>query len=387
MTSSGTAITGRIVVLVFAFLWISLLSSCAAFYLSTSGKNENARTLTMVAAGDTSGYRAMPTESELKSVRELISGRDIFIFNAEGVFSKKLHLEDCHRFRNQSLFMGSLEVIDNLPRGDITVASLANNHALDCGREGILETMQEFKKRGILTVGAGGNLREACNPVMLVIKGLHVAVLSYLEIDPVVQDYIGMDPDWFSGGTNRRSVASWKLCNGQKQIEAIRKEADIVLVFVHMHNTIHSWSETPDEPSVSLVKNILDAGADVVLGSGSHFPQGIMRHDRNVALLSLGNFLLQPDYNMPEKGHRSMLADFAISHERISLALVPLRLDIRGIPRIALQEDAGIILNRLVFLSDQLGTALEIRKERGYMEMQRIPINSLLKPNIYNSGQ
>jgi len=205
-------------------------------------------------------------------------------------------------------------------------------------------------------------------------------------MDPVRQADVGMDPDWFSADHNKGGVASWQLCNGQKQIAEIRKEADIILVFVHMHQT-NSWTEIPSAASVLFVKNILDAGADVVLGSGPHFPQGIIINNKGIALLSLGNFILRPDYYMPEKGHRSILADFAISNDSLRLAIVPLRLDSLGISRVALQEDARIILNRIVSLSDQLGTALEMREERGYIEMQRMPMNSFLEPNIYNSEQ
>ncbi len=350
----------------------SLLFGCTVNSLSTSG--QNSRTLTLVAVGDTNGHNIMSTESQLGSVGELVAGKDIFIFNAEGVFSERLHEGDCRVFKKQSLFLGPSEVIDSLPRGEITVASLANNHALDCGREGLLETMQELRRHGILTVGAGDNPGEACKPLMVSIKGLNVAILSYLEMDPAVIAYIGMDPDWFSAGPNKTSIASWKLCDGQKQLAVIRKYSDIVVVFVHMHNTTHSWTEKPDAAGVLFLKNILDAGADLVLGSGPHFPQGIIRNDKGgVALLSLGNFLLRPDYKMPEKGHRSILADFTISDDRLRLSIVPLRLDISGRPQVASGEEADIILNRIVFLSNHPGTAIEIRRGRGVIETPRIP--------------
>ncbi len=156
------------------------------------------------------------------------------------------------------------------------------------------------------------------------------------------------------------------------------------MVFAHMHQTKPSWTETQSIKSILFVKNILNAGADIVIGTGPHVPQGILRSDRGVALLSLGNFLMRPDYRMPEEGHRAVLADFTISNDRLKLAIVPLRLDILGIPRITSEEDGGFILNRIVSLSDQLGTTLEIRGERGYLEIQRIPINGSPTANMHN---
>jgi hypothetical protein len=368
------AMAKRKAAITFAFLLTWLLCGCTLPEVSTSGQNSH--TLTIAAVGDFNGYNIEQTENQLNSIGKLLSGKDIFIFNAEGVFSKKLRSEDCHRFRHQSLFLGSSKVMDYLPATDIAIASLANNHVLDCGQEGLLETMQELKKRGITSVGAGENVQQSCKPLMLQLKGLNVAVLAYLEIDPAVLSYIGMVPDWFSSDHRKAVVASWKLCNGQKQITEIRKVADIVLVFVHMHYTKFSWTENPSTASILFVKNILDAGADLVVGSGPHVPQGIISSDKGVGLLSLGNFLFRPDYSTPEEGRRSILANFIVSDDSLKLVIVPLRLDVLGIPHVALQDDAGIVLNRIVSLSGELGTTIQVRGGKGYLEVRRMPINS-----------
>ncbi|MEJ2696735.1 MAG: CapA family protein [Candidatus Sulfobium sp.] len=352
-----------------AFLLISMLFGCTVRHVSTAGRSPH--TLAMAAVGDTNGYNAVQAYGQLKSTGELPSGRDVFIFNAEGVFSKSLGFRDCRGFRRQSLFLGSPEVLDSLPGGKITIASLANNHALDCGREGLRETIWQLGMHGIMTVGAGDNLQEACEPLILDVKGLRLAVLAYMEMAPVVAAYIGMPPDWLAADDNRRGVASWELCDGRKQIAEIKREADIIVVLVHMHHTASSWTETPSAASVLFVRKILDAGADIVIGSGPHVPQGIIKSERGVALLSLGNFLFHPDYQIPEKGRRSILADFTVSDDSLKLAIVPLRLDVTGIPRTASEEDAAAILKRISILSAQLGTTLQIRGERGYVEMRR----------------
>jgi poly-gamma-glutamate synthesis protein (capsule biosynthesis protein) len=51
--------------------------------------------------------------------------------------------------------------IDVLKVFKVDVACLANNHILDFGEEGLLETIETLKKNGILTVGAGKNIKEA----------------------------------------------------------------------------------------------------------------------------------------------------------------------------------------------------------------------------------
>lgn len=122
MTLSENASVKRKYAVASAFLLISLLFGCAASHLSTSGQNSH--TLSIAAVGDTNGYNTtMQAKGQLKSIEELLSGKDILIFNAEGVFSEKIHSKDCHRFKHQSLFLSSLEVIDSLPRGEMAIAS------------------------------------------------------------------------------------------------------------------------------------------------------------------------------------------------------------------------------------------------------------------------
>jgi hypothetical protein len=365
----------------FVFLLISLLFGCTVKHLSNS--EQSSPMLVIAVAGDGNGYNTIPGEGRLNSITELLSSKDIFIVNAEGVFSEKLHFKDCHKFKKQSLFLGSTEALNFLPRRGISIASLANNHVVDCGLEGLVETMRELKKHGILTVGAGESIVEACKPLRLNIKGFKLAVLAYLDMSPAVLSYIDMDPDWLYANLNKGGVASWKLCNGQKQISEIRKEADIILVFVHMHHTIYSWTAKSNAATVSFVKKILDAGADIVIGSGAHCPQGIIGNDKGIALLSLGNFLLRPDYKIPEQGYRSILVNFTISKYNLKLAIVPLRIDIWGRPHVALQDDASDILNGIVSLSDQLGTKLEIQGERAYLEMKRTSNDIFGGRNVY----
>lgn len=372
MTLNGTVPVKRALVFASAFLLTSLIAGCAVSRLSNS--EQDSHTLSVAAVGDTNGYNIGHAEGQLESMGALISSKDIFMFNAEGVFSENLHFKDCHRFRNQSLFLGSTEVLDSLPRGKITIASLANNHILDCGRKGLLETMQELKRHGIMTVGAGRNVDQACKPLRIDIKGRHIAVLAYLAMDPEVMAYVGMEPDWFSPDQGRAGVASWKLCNGQEEIAAIRKEVDIIIVMVHMHDSRFSWTEETSDAQNLFFRAILKAGADIVIGSGPHVSQGMIRSDRGLALFSLGNFLFNPDYNMPEQCRRSILADFTISNDVLRLTVVPLRLDIPGRPRVASDGDADLILRRIIYLSDKLGTKLQINGERAYLEIQSHPM-------------
>src|SRR5206468_7941627 len=61
----------------------------------------------------------------------------------------------------------------------INVATLANNHLLDCGREGVLETLQVLAETGVAAIGAGVNKAAAHAPAILQAGTLRVGLLGY----------------------------------------------------------------------------------------------------------------------------------------------------------------------------------------------------------------
>jgi len=120
-----------------------------------------------------------------------------------GVFSDRLSRADCREFAHQSTFLGPARPLARLPRAPITVASLANNHAMDCGPAGLRQTLGALHEHGIRTVGAGADLHAACEPLVLSVRGWTVAVLAYADLSPLILNYIGMEPEFPFAGQGR----------------------------------------------------------------------------------------------------------------------------------------------------------------------------------------
>ena len=320
---------------------------------------------TIAAVGDTNGYNILlgsqDGEDPLQEVRDQLEEQDIFIFNFEGVLlSQEPTPGTCHKFPQQSLFYSPPQIADFLHPTQLTIATLANNHILDCGCYGIQETVHELASRGILTVGAGENSEQACQPLRLPVNGVELAVVAYLA----------MEPDWFSAGSEQAGAASWDECAGEQQLAELKAEVDIVVVALHLHLGA-GWTEQTPPDHIALVQRVLAAGADIVLAHGPHVPQGILQSNGGVALLSLGNFLFRPDYQMPEKAHRSIMAKVSISSDSITIALLPLRLDYSGRPQVPPSLDASQTLRDIATLSAALGTTVEIRGDIGYTTIKR----------------
>jgi len=321
--------------------------------------------VTIAAVGDTNGYNiplgGQDGEDPLQGVRHLLEEEDVFIFNFEGVLlSQAPAPETCRKFPGQSLFYSPPQIADFLHPTQFTIATLANNHILECGDYGIQETVHELASRGILTVGAGENSEQACQPLRLSVNGVELAVVAYLA----------MEPDWFSAGSDEAGAASWEECAGEQQLAELKSEVDIVVVALHLHLG-RGWTEQTPPAHIALVQQVLDAGADVVLAHGPHVPQGILQSNGGVALLSLGNFLFRPDYEMTEKAYRSIIAKVTISSDSITIALLPLRLDYSGRPQVPPPQEASQTLRDIATLSEALGTTVEIRGNIGYTEIKR----------------
>lgn len=302
--------------------------------------------LTILAAGDTTGF-SLAAGDPLRGVRGLLDQADVFIFNHEGALIEPSAADrSCAPFGRQSVFHSSPDFADYLQLARHNIAVLANNHILDCGPAGLEGTVRALAERGFVTVGAGADAGEACAPRVVDLDGARIGVMAYLA----------HNAERFSFGESA-GAATWEGCNGEAQIRALADSSDLVIVSLHLHLS-RSWTEWAAEEHVELARQVLAAGADVVVGHGPHVPQGVLRSANGMALLSLGNFIFSPGYEMVDGASRSVVARITVSSDTIVADLLPFRLDESGWPQRPLPDDARRMTFDLLRLSTRLGTHL-----------------------------
>ncbi len=162
----------------------------------------------------------------------------------------------------------------------VDVASLANNHALDYGTEALSDTFATLDGAGIPYAGAGETRERAAQPIYLNRGGMTVGVLAASRVIPVVSWNIdNQQPGMFCTYDSAQLVAA---------IRAAKENCDYVAVYVH-------WGverkNTPEEYQRQLAQDYIDAGADLVVGSHPHVPQGIEYYNGKPIVYSLGNFI------------------------------------------------------------------------------------------------
>ncbi|MEE3140877.1 MAG: CapA family protein [Actinomycetota bacterium] len=170
----------------------------------------------------------------------------------------------------------------------IDVVSLGNNHVFDYGREGLEDTISVLDEVGILRPGAGSNNAEAYAPRVLSLdNGIRVAFVSATAVVP----------GGFAAGADRPGVADakWAIPRVLAAVRAAASGNDVVVVSLH-------WGverePCPTEEQRSLAQQVIDAGADLILGHHPHVLQPIETYDRTVIAYSLGNFAWHPRYGI-----------------------------------------------------------------------------------------
>jgi len=155
------------------------------------------------------------------------------------------------------------------------VVSMANNHVMDYGAEGLLEGMRLCREQGIKTCGAGQSLDEALGPAWVRVAGLRVAVLGLCE-----QEFGAAD-------AGRAGTAPISDPQAMLRVAAVSREADVVIVVAHGGVEYAPFSPIQRQRQLEA---LVDAGASLVIGHHPHVPQGWQRRGDGLILHSLGNF-------------------------------------------------------------------------------------------------
>jgi poly-gamma-glutamate capsule biosynthesis protein CapA/YwtB (metallophosphatase superfamily) len=178
--------------------------------------------------------------------------------------------------------------VECLAAAGIDCCVLANNHVLDWGHAGLVETLATLRRAGIATAGAGGNLREAEAPAILAAAGRRVLVFA------CGSPTSGIPRAWAAGRArpglsllpDSTDKAAERLAG---RIAAVRRADDLVVASIHWGP---NWGyEIPDSRR-RLARQLIDeAGVDVVHGHSSHHPLGIEVHRGRPILYGCGDFL------------------------------------------------------------------------------------------------
>ena len=154
----------------------------------------------------------------------------------------------------------------------IDIAGLANNHMLDWGREGLIETIDTLHAAGIETAGAGRNLSEAA-----AVTVTDIDEQSRVVVVAVAGPGCGVPLAW-AATAEQPGVALLRRLDERaadalaERILRVRRRVDVVVVSIHWGS---NWGYDVDDEHVSFAHALVERGVDVVFGHSSHHPRPI----------------------------------------------------------------------------------------------------------------
>ncbi|MVO98484.1 CapA family protein [Paenibacillus lutrae] len=182
-----------------------------------------------------------------------------------------------------------------LKNAGFDLVSIANNHVLDFGRQGFLDTLDNLKQAGLPYVGGGRNSEEAYKAKTVKINGATVKYLAFSRFIPT--------PDWFAGPDKPGIAQAYDKSAVLPVIKREQKDCDYL--FVYMHWGVEK-NHKPEEWQRTFAKEMIDAGADGIIGSHVHVLQGFEYYKGKLIAYSIGNFLF-PDYVKDAKADTGLL--------------------------------------------------------------------------------
>ena len=181
------------------------------------------------------------------------------------------------------------ENIPVLTAAGIDCCVLANNHILDWGQMGLLETLATLAQAGIATAGAGRNINAAVAPAILPVAGKgRVIVLSLGTTSS------GIPPSWAAKperpGVNLATDLSARTVDTiAAQIKSIKQPGDIAIASIHWGGN-WGYEIAPEERAFAHV--LIDrAGIDVVHGHSAHHAKGIEVFRGRLIIYGCGDFI------------------------------------------------------------------------------------------------
>jgi poly-gamma-glutamate capsule biosynthesis protein CapA/YwtB (metallophosphatase superfamily) len=238
---------------------------------------------------------------------------------------------------------------------------LANNHVLDWGRAGLMETLETLERLNIKTAGAGRNLRDAAAPAVVEVPGRgRVLVLSLALPDS------GVPRSWAAGAdapgihlvTDLTEIRADQIC---KLIARVRQSGDIVIVSIHWGP---NWGYEVPSAQRRFAHALVDrSGVSVVHGHSSHHAKAIEVYRDRLILYGCGDFLNDYEGIAGYEAYRSDLAlmyiaDFIpVRGDLTACEIVPFQIRRFRLNR-ASRRDVGWLRQTLARESNRLGSVI-----------------------------
>ena len=237
-------------------------------------------------------------------------------------------------------FAAPAAAADALLGAGIDVVSMANNHVLDFGPEGLSDSLALLDERGIAHIGAGEDAAAARRPLVVEINGLKIALLAYVL---PFSSKAGFNTRTWAARADMAGVSIGRPQTVRDDVAAARQLADVVVVIIHSGG---EFRRVPKHNQVAIASAAVEAGASLVIGHGPHNLQGFSRDPVAGTLIaySIGNFVF--DEYVGRQNMTAVLNVLLTADGVQSVDWMPIQIE-GGLPRPAVGTEIDRIMEQI----------------------------------------
>ena len=254
----------------------------------------NGRPVTLAFGGDvnfpsgsTLGDRlaADPTTALGSGVPVLLGGVDLSMVNLETALTDG----NCPEPQPKTyVFDAPSTALTALRAAGVSLVTEANNHGEDCGAPGLQMALSARAQAGYTVLGIGQNAAQAFTPFQTTIGGQHIGIIAATQVIDA-----DLQASWTATADQPGLASAYDVNDLVSAVEAARKVDDTVIVFLHWGVELDACPDPLQEP---LANELVQAGADIVIGSHAHVLLGGGYLGSAYVDYGLGNFAF---YNTP----------------------------------------------------------------------------------------
>lgn len=252
--------------------------------------------------------------------------------------------------------------VECLRAGRFDVCTLANNHVLDYGREGLIETLETLRKADIRAVGAGRTRDEAMSPVVHALPGG-----QRLIVGACAHESSGVPDHWAAltgePGVNLLSdLSDETAADVAGRVARHKRPGDVTVLSIHWGG---NWGYDVPRHHINFAHRLVEGGIDIVYGHSSHHVRPIEVYRERLILYGCGDFI--DDYEgIP--GHEQYRDDLAVMYfpslspqtgQLLALEMTPLQIRHIRLNR-ASAADTRWLCDRVNEISRAWGTHLAL---------------------------
>jgi hypothetical protein len=216
---------------------------------------------------------------------QLLSGVNLSMVNLESALTDDGSCPDPQP--KSYVFSAPSAAITAFQSADVTLVTEANNHGEDCGAPGLQMALSARAQAGYPIIGIGQNSEQAFTPYYATINGQKIAIIAATQV--IDSD---LQTAWSATSTQPGLASAYDVPDLVSAVEAARRVADTVIVFLHWGVELQACPDPLQEP---LANVLVQAGADIVIGSHAHVLLGGGYLGSAYVDYGLGNFAFYND--------------------------------------------------------------------------------------------